>query len=345
MDIGIAVHRYSPWEGTGGYVVRLVEELHHRFAVTVYAVDFDIAPPRGVETVRVRVPGRPSYSTVLTFPFVARRMLGSHDAMHAQGWTLPAADIVTTHIVMSGWLGAAKPAGALGRGERVFGNYVRRAEKKLVRNCKIAIAPSKMAADSLRMDYGRNDGVHVVPHGFPPVRKRQRRPREPLICLYVGDARKGLLPAIDALGEDRSLRLRVVSHSEPRTYMRRASLLGVSDRIDWIGPSREMDTHFDASDVLVHPTIYDTFGLVVAEAMAAGLPVVTSSMAGIAELMSHGISGMITDNISGGAVARSLDELRSLGIEQIGEAGQQVAAENSWKTSAAKTADLYQLLR
>lgn len=53
---------------------------------------------------------------------------------------------------------------------------------------------------------------------------------------------------------------------------------------------------YQAADILVHPTFHDTFGRVILEALACGLPVVTTRFAGAAELMTNGREGFVLDD-------------------------------------------------
>ncbi len=64
----------------------------------------------------------------------------------------------------------------------------------------------------------------------------------------------------------------------------------------FVGPVEDTAPYYAAADVYVHPTLYDTFSLVVLEAMASGLPVVTSQFNGVRELLQPGVEGYLLEN-------------------------------------------------
>jgi UDP-glucose:(heptosyl)LPS alpha-1,3-glucosyltransferase len=77
----------------------------------------------------------------------------------------------------------------------------------------------------------------------------------------------------------------------------------VADRIRWIGTSPAIEEYYGAADVLVHPTAYDPCSLVVLEAMASGLPVITTRQNGAGELITDGVEGYVLDRGEASALA------------------------------------------
>ncbi|MBC7788770.1 MAG: glycosyltransferase [Anaerolineae bacterium] len=94
--------------------------------------------------------------------------------------------------------------------------------------------------------------------------------------------------------------------------------------------------------MLLHPTIYDTFAMVVAEAMAYGVPVIVSREAGIAELITHRDSGWLlsTDSSDTANALMTLQKDTAL-AEQLGGRGRMVAATRSWDDVALATVGAY----
>jgi UDP-glucose:(heptosyl)LPS alpha-1,3-glucosyltransferase len=101
----------------------------------------------------------------------------------------------------------------------------------------------------------------------------------PLLLFVANDyARKGLdalLQALSKLASD--VQLAVVGHPTqiPR-YRKQAEQLGLTGRVYFLGSLSELAPVYCAADCLAHPTLEDSFGMVVLEAMAHGLPVVVS---------------------------------------------------------------------
>jgi UDP-glucose:(heptosyl)LPS alpha-1,3-glucosyltransferase len=85
--------------------------------------------------------------------------------------------------------------------------------------------------------------------------------------------------------------------------------LGLESRVFFLGQLENVAQAYQAADVLAHPTLEDTFGMVVLEAMAHGLPVVVSAgrYCGIAELLAHDINALVLqDPTDAPALAREL---------------------------------------
>ncbi len=80
-------------------------------------------------------------------------------------------------------------------------------------------------------------------------------------------------------------RLMVVGQPKVRAYERMARRLGISDHVRFVGYCPEMRNAYFAADFLVHPTFYDPCSLVVLEALACGLPVITTRYNGASELL------------------------------------------------------------
>ena len=352
MNLGIAVHQYARSEGTGGYVVELLPRIARVHRVTLYAARIAAPVPPGVEVVQVPAIMRRAYSAILTFPVGLRAVRRRHDLFHVQGWISSSADVVTAHIVMAAWRAAARAAHvATPLGERALGPFVQAREAGLLRRARRVIAPSAKVRDEIAQWYGRSDGVVVVHHGFQgasgvaaaTARQALGLPPDAIIALFVGDLRKGFDTALEAVRQVPGVRLAVVSHSAQRPVMERAERAGMLDRLHWIGALEDTAPVYDAADFLLHPTIYDSFGLVVAEAMAHGLPAVVTRAAGIAELIRHGESGWVVD---GDPVAGTLAAVRALAQDaptrkRLAAGARATAARRSWDDVARETLVVY----
>ena len=107
--------------------------------------------------------------------------------------------------------------------------------------------------------------------------------------------RKGLREAITALanaGEPR-LRLLVVGKQDPAAYAALARELGVADRIVFHPPTASPQDFYAQADFFVLPTKHDPCSLVVLEALAMGLPVVSTVYNGATEVMVDGTHGFV----------------------------------------------------
>ena len=110
---------------------------------------------------------------------------------------------------------------------------------------------------------------------------------------------KGLAPLIRAvatLPANANQRFAIIGHPKTARYERLAKRLGVADRFLFLGfRANPRDAYF-AADFLVHPTFYDPCSLVVLEALACGLPVLTSRYNGASERLDPPLNGLIIDD-------------------------------------------------
>jgi len=178
---------------------------------------------------------------------------------------------------------------------------------------------------------GRIDVLHnpVDLERFDPERERPGRPEtrrdlgvpaEATAALFSGSGwhRKGLDAALRAVASSRSRPWLVVAGSdEPGPWFRLAKSLGIADRVVFAGLRADITRVYAAADLLLAPTRYDAFSNATAEALAMGLPVITTETNGAAELVAQGREGVVVARAEDvPALARALDlladtELRS----------------------------------
>ncbi|HEY3790053.1 MAG TPA: glycosyltransferase family 4 protein, partial [Urbifossiella sp.] len=126
---------------------------------------------------------------------------------------------------------------------------------------------------------------------------------------------KGLAPLIRAAAlvpRAKPFKLAIVGHPKFGQYRRLAERLGVADRIAFLGHRGDPKEAYFAADFLVHPTFYDPCSLVALEALACGLPVITSRFNGASELLSPPADGLVIDDphdaaALAGAMGKMLD--------------------------------------
>lgn len=90
----------------------------------------------------------------------------------------------------------------------------------------------------------------------------------------------------------------------------------------WVTPG-QLETLFDQADLLVMPSRWEGFGLIAVEAMRAGLAVVASRVGGLAEVVEHGVSGILVPPDNAASLAEALRSLTPEQCRQMGEAGRQ----------------------
>jgi UDP-glucose:(heptosyl)LPS alpha-1,3-glucosyltransferase len=93
-----------------------------------------------------------------------------------------------------------------------------------------------------------------------------------------------------------SFRLVVAGHRKYARYERLVAKLGISTQVRFVGHCPDMRNGYFAADFLIHPTFYDPCSLVALEALACGLPIITTRANGASELLSPPQDGFIVDN-------------------------------------------------
>jgi UDP-glucose:(heptosyl)LPS alpha-1,3-glucosyltransferase len=140
-------------------------------------------------------------------------------------------------------------------------------------------------------------------------------PADAWVALFAGSGfeRKGLATALEALAavDDRTSRLLVVGKGDTRPYRATAERLGLDRRVAWLGARPDLERWYAAADVLVLPTRYEPFGNVHLEALASGVPVVTTTASGGAEAIAPD-SGAVVAPGDAKAFAAALDGLRGM---------------------------------
>lgn len=129
------------------------------------------------------------------------------------------------------------------------------------------------------------------------TRAKLRIADDAIVYLFVGSGfeRKGVATAIEALAEQPAPAHLVIVGRDKHLlrYHALAKRLGVTDRVTLTGPVADPKPFYGASDVFVLPTIYDPFPNAALEAMASGLPVITSLKSGAAELVVEREAGLV----------------------------------------------------
>lgn len=205
------------------------------------------------------------------------------------------------------------------------------------------------AADLLRVV---TPGVHLPGPGSDRAAARAALglPATGTMLLFVANhyERKGLGPLLAALaGLPADVSLAVVGNAAGIAAFRaRAEALGVGQRVHFLGPMPTVDMAYRAADALVHPTLADTFAMVVLEAMAHGLPVVVSGRAwcGISGLLEDGHQALLLDDPRDPASLRAALArlLQDDGLAQrLGEASKAFAAQHSWQAAAQAMEQIY----
>jgi len=203
-----------------------------------------------------------------------------------------------------------------------YHRYVLRVERQLFASplLRAVICNSKMVREEIHERFGLpEDKLPVVYNAVdsdafspglrqhaPAVRQALRVPDGATLFLLVGSgyARKGVATALRALARlPENTFLAVVGRDKALdNYSRLARQLGIAQRVALLGPHEDVKPFYGAADVFVLPTFYDPCPNAALEAMACGLPIVTSTKCGAAELVTEHEAGFV-------CAARDIDAL------------------------------------
>ena len=180
-------------------------------------------------------------------------------------------------------------------------------------NTRRVIAGSQMVQDEIVNLYGYPaDKIDIIRNGVPLKKFRfgpelREKSREELnlkpdqiALLFAGSGweRKGLLFAVEAaaLCKDRKMRLLVAGRGNARLYKTRRLRFWREEPVQFLGEVADMLRVYSAADVFILPTIYDPFSNACLEALACGLPVITTRSNGFSEIIENGVHGSIVDH-------------------------------------------------
>ena len=229
-------------------------------------------------------------------------------------------------------------------------------ERRIYTDTRVSLAAVSPRTAQLLQEYFRRQDVRVIPNGvdtaqFSPVARLARRgPARTLrqfrendfVLLLVGNdwSNKGLPSILETLPKllDLPAKLLIVGSDAPAPSREMAARLGVLDRCSWEPARADILDAYAAADVYVSPSREDSFGMPVAEAMACGLPAITSAFAGVSAFLHDGVDSFILrdprDLDSLARLLRMLSEHTDLRT-RLGQAAAKTALDWTWDRNAA----------
>jgi glycosyltransferase involved in cell wall biosynthesis len=282
------------------------------------------------------------------------------------------ADFVMVHVLFHRLQDISREKNATaGGGAGFFHRLHRRAyygllaalERRVYHDPKVILScVSRRTSDLLDRYFQRQD-VRVIPNGvdaghFSPAARLARRARarcnrnfqgNDFVLLLVGNdwGVKGVPTILAAMAALPTLPLHLVvaGTDDVESFRKMAGRLNLSSRFHREPPQDDVMDFYATADLYVSPSREDSFGLPVLEAMACGLPVITSKFAGVSELITHEVNGLVLcDPQAPQALARLLERVfmdESL-RKRIAEAGAITAQQWTWDRNAI---EMWELLK
>lgn len=183
-----------------------------------------------------------------------------------------------------------------------------------------------------------------------PAERQQSRaqlnlPAEAKVFIYVGSGfeRKGLHASITALAATDAHLIVVGQDKQQSRYVSLARSLGCETRVHFVGVQHNVIPYYHAADGLMLPTLYDPFPNVILEAMACGLPVITSFTCGGAEFIVEGEQGFVCDALDVAALTAAAQAIPLRTVDaRMGDAARQRVLPCSPQRLADQLHALYQ---
>lgn len=336
MRLAIVRQRYNPYGGAERFIERAIAALAGELSVTVYAREWS-----GSKDARV-VRCTPFFIGRLwrdaSFANRVCRLLSRDTFDLVQSHErLACCDVYRAGDgVHAAWLErralALRPLRRFAMKLNPYHRYVIAAERRLFESprLKAVICNSRMVLEEIRTRFAIDDAkLHVVYNGVdldefhPRLRTAHRAnsrqalgiPEPACVYLFVGSGfeRKGVPTLIRAFARlpSRDAHLVVVGRDRAASRLQAlAQHLGVAARVHFTGPQSDMQPWYGMADVFVLPTLYDPFPNAALEALACGLPVITTRASGAAEFIRSGENGEVCeDALSTEELARNMESV------------------------------------
>jgi glycosyltransferase involved in cell wall biosynthesis len=178
-------------------------------------------------------------------------------------------------------------------------------------------------------------------------RSKWHLPEQVPLGLFVGDIRsnrKNLDTILKAMVQVPKLHLLVVGALEGSSYPKLAVDLGIANRVSFLDYKDNVSEIMRLADLFIFPSRYEACSLVILEAMASGLPVITASTTGGSELITPESGLILNDPENFYDLAEKIIQLiqESITLKKMGQAARKVAEEHSWRSKASAYLNLFE---
>ncbi|GAB4364365.1 MAG: glycosyltransferase family 4 protein [Deltaproteobacteria bacterium] len=339
MNVALVRYRYISHGGAERYLDRLAAGLQAAGArVRLLASSWEGEAAGGIPWERIAVPHRPAPVRLWLFARAVRSWAKANpDWLLFSLERIPGAEVYRAgdgcHAEWMIRKRVLRPSSAWLDPLRPLNRSYLRLEREMFRSERLrsVIANSERGKEEIVRHYGVAAGrIRVVYNGvdlsrFPlegreetrrALRARYDVPPEAILFLTMGSGflRKGvgaLARAADRLAaKGRPFRIIVAGKGTAEPYRRLAGR--GAQRMIFPGTVRDAEAHFLGSDAFVFPTVYEPFSNACLEAMAAGIPVVTTRVNGVSEILRDGESGfLLADPMDDAGLADRMEALLS----------------------------------
>jgi len=364
--IAVVVPKYGLVGGGEKFVQELTERIasNHRYDIHVFANKWRLQSDH-ITFHKVPVISFPKFLTTISFAWFANRKIAkmNFDIIHTHERIFHA-DIFTMHGVPHRfWVKKVRR-----KNMSLFDYGTGWVEKSLINNgkCRMFLSVSGIARGKFLQEFHVDpEKVQVIHPGVDinkfdkldrnicrrEIRKRFGIDETDTVVLFVSMnfELKGLDNLMVAIALTKAehpsekLKLLVVGKGNEKKYGRLAQKLGIKDDVIFAGVWKDnIEQIYLASDIFAMPSGFDTFGMVVLEAMSASLPVIISGNVGAKDLVRDGINGFVVEREDVGMISSKIVRLLNKeNREKMAEEAYKVAAQNTWDCMSEKVLEIY----
>lgn len=347
-----------PRGGVERVVWETTKHLSRRRPLTLVCSDADRDGTAEARIVHVAQRSAPRSLVPLLWRRAAGRALRAvaRDVTVTYGVECPPGDVLVVQSVHRAWLEHGRPV-QRGIGVPGWARYALPRHQVLLaletayfraRSPRVIAVSDNVAADLTRLYGVDDDHIVVIPNGYDPHQCSPSRTRtlrdemraaiglgpDDVALLLIANEwhRKGLKVLLEAAAalNDRRAHIVLVGRLAPEAFTGQIQRLGLAERVHYCGPTGDVGRYYAAADLFVLPTQYEAFGSVVVEALASGLPVITTARAGAAAAVRPGRNGLLQRDPD------DVEELASLLRE-----GLDGASRDSWRRAAPESVREY----
>jgi glycosyltransferase involved in cell wall biosynthesis len=294
-----------------------------------------------------------------------------YDVVYSPGINALDADVIAVHIVFHEFYRRIRSHLRLTRSSigswprlihrRIYYRLIMMLERRVYPRPEThLVAISQLVARHLQEFFHRPDAC-IVPNAVdtdrftPQIRVQNRETAraalqlsaDTFVLLIIGNdwAKKGLETLLHSLAEcrDSSMMLLVVGRDDRSMFLPLIDRLGLQQRVQFHAPTDKVEHFYAAADLYAGPSLEDSFALPPLEAMACGLPVITSVNNGGSQIITEGVDGFVLsdprDTIALSSLLRRLHQGPEL-CARVGVNAARTAQNYTWDRNARATWDI-----
>lgn len=366
IKIAMVVPRYGRVGGGERFVMALTEQLAAMdgLEMHVFANRWETRSD-GVFFHKVPIITFPRFLTTISFAYFANQRIAAAgmDLIHSHDRILQA-DLFTAHgLPHATWIREVRR-----KHLSLFDRVTAWTEKHLITSarCRRILPVSTLVQEKIVAAFPQSKnkilvmppGVDTAPYNLLDRETCRNRIRKQFgisgkdrVILFVGmnfevkglDAIIDVVAGLKRIAPNLNPKLMVVGKGNPRRYKEMARAKGIQEEIIFTGVWHdEIAPVYLAADMFIMLSVYDTFGLSVLEAMAAGLPVIISPTVGARDIVRNGENGYVIAPAQPEEISRCMAHmLESEANQRMGRLAMETAQAHAWSAMAHKVDRIY----